>query len=222
MRPEDLAREARAAVAAGAFAVHVHPSDRDGAESLAAGDVARAVAAIRAACPSIPVGVTTGAWIVPARDVRLATVRGWTELPDFASVNFHEAGAAELARLLLERGIGFEAGLSSPTAVVALLSSGLGNRAVRLLIEPMEDRLDDALANLSAIETALAGSGVTTSRLLHGSGAPVWALIRLAAERGDDTRVGLEDTLTLADGREAPDNGALAAEAVRIVGAVGP
>jgi uncharacterized protein (DUF849 family) len=189
----------------------------DGTESLEGKDVARAVAAIREACPSIPVGVTTGAWIVPDAEERLEKVRGWTLLPDFASVNFHEAGAAELAALLIERGIGVEAGLSTPEAVAELVSSALAARCLRLLIEPMEAGLDDALANLKAIETALAESGVKAPRLLHGSGAPVWELIRLAAERGYDTRVGLEDTLTLPDGRPTADNGALVAEALRIV-----
>jgi uncharacterized protein (DUF849 family) len=217
VRPEDLGRAARAAAGAGAFAVHVHPRDRGGGESLAADDVAAAVAEIRDACPASPVGVTTGAWIVPDPAERLATVHRWTVTPDFASVNFHEAGAADLATHLLERGVGVEAGVASPIAAEALLASGLVDRCVRLLLEPMEEALDDALTNLAAIESALAGSRVTIPRLLHGSGAPVWSLIRLAAERGYDTRVGLEDTLTLPDGSAARDNGALVAGAVRIV-----
>lgn len=222
VRPEDLARDARAVAAAGAFAFHVHARDFDGAESLAAGDVARAVAAIRAACPETPVGVTTGAWILPDPEERLAVVRGWTSLtlPDFASVNFHEAGAAELARLFLERGVAVEAGVSNPIAAGALLESGLANRCLRVLLEPMEVTLPAALTSLAAIETGLAGGGVTVPRLLHGAGAPVWPLIRLAAARGYDTRVGLEDTLILSDGSPAPDNAALVAEAVRIVASV--
>jgi uncharacterized protein (DUF849 family) len=41
------------------------------------------------------------------------------------------------------------------------------------------------------------------------------ATIDEAAKRGYDTRVGFEDILTLPDGKSAPDNGALVAEAMR-------
>jgi len=66
--------------------------------------------AIRTACRSTPVGVSTGAWIVPDADQRLALIGAWEVLPDFAGVNFHEPGALEVARLLLGKGIAVEAG----------------------------------------------------------------------------------------------------------------
>ena len=47
--PAELAAEAVGAVAAGAEAVHVHPSDATGRESLAADDIGAAVTAIRRA-----------------------------------------------------------------------------------------------------------------------------------------------------------------------------
>jgi uncharacterized protein (DUF849 family) len=58
---------------------------------------------------------------------------------------------------------------------------------------------------------------VKTPRLLHGFGAAAWAFIELAARRGYDTRVGLEDTLVLPDGTRARDNAELVAMAWRIV-----
>jgi uncharacterized protein (DUF849 family) len=61
--PAELARSAAAAVAAGAEALHLHPRDADGRESLAAADVGAAVAAVRAACPGTQAGVSTGLWI---------------------------------------------------------------------------------------------------------------------------------------------------------------
>jgi len=61
--PTELAREAAGAVAAGAEAVHLHPRSGSGAESLAGGAVAAAVAAVRQACPGTPVGVSTALWI---------------------------------------------------------------------------------------------------------------------------------------------------------------
>ena len=63
--PDQLARDAAAAVLCGAEAVHVHVRGRDEHESLDPDDVARTVEAIRSACPNIPIGISTGAWIVP-------------------------------------------------------------------------------------------------------------------------------------------------------------
>jgi uncharacterized protein (DUF849 family) len=63
LSPAELAASAEAAVAAGAEAVHVHPRNADGIESLAAAEIGAAVAAIRQACPGIAVGVSTGLWI---------------------------------------------------------------------------------------------------------------------------------------------------------------
>jgi uncharacterized protein (DUF849 family) len=71
--PEELAAEARAAVDAGAGVVHVHAYDEDGVESLAAEPCAAAVRAIRAACPGVPISLTTSAGIVadPGRRLEL-------------------------------------------------------------------------------------------------------------------------------------------------------
>ena len=104
LTPHQQAREAALAVAAGAGAIHVHPRDMDGRESLAPDDLAATLEAIRAACSSTPIGVSTGAWIVPEVDQRLALISAWKILPDFAGVNFHEPGALKVARLLLHKG----------------------------------------------------------------------------------------------------------------------
>jgi hypothetical protein len=61
--PAELAAGAVAAVAAEAEAVHLHPRSGGGGESLLAADVGMAVAAVRRACPGLPVGVSTGLWI---------------------------------------------------------------------------------------------------------------------------------------------------------------
>src|SRR5215213_7525336 len=74
---EELARDAAACVAAGAGAIHLHPRDAEGRESLDAAVVDAVAAGVRAAC-GVPVGVTTGAWIEPDVERRLALVRAWT------------------------------------------------------------------------------------------------------------------------------------------------
>jgi uncharacterized protein (DUF849 family) len=214
LTPEEVAREARAAVMAGAGAVHVHVREAGGRESLAPGDVGETLTAVRGACPGVPVGVSTGAWIVPDAGRRLALVRAWDVRPDFASVNVHEPGAFELIRALLDAGVGVEAGVWTADAARALVDSGLGEDCLRILIEPAEAP-GEAVATLHAIETVLHGVG--RPRLLHGLDASAWALVELAARRGHATRTGFEDVLTLPDGALAPSNAALVAAARAIV-----
>lgn len=215
LTPRQQGHEAALAVAAGAGAIHVHPRDAHGRESLAGDDVAAALEAIRTACPSTPVGVSTGAWIVPEVDQRLALISAWEVLPDFAGVNFHEPGALSVTRLLLSKGIAVEAGIWDVPAAERLRESGWSDRCLRILLEPAQVP-GDPHARLHDIEVVLAG--VSAPRLLHGFEAAAWAFIELAAHRGYDTRVGLEDTLVLPDGTRARDNAELVIAARHIVG----
>ena len=141
--PGELAADASAAVGAGAGAVHLHPRDASGAETLDADAVLAAVAAVRAAVPATPVGVTTGLWAAagdPAR--RMTLVSQWTGsvIPDFASVNVSEPGADDLARLLDELGIAVEAGIWSADDADRLAAGAFGRRVSRILIEPQAPR----------------------------------------------------------------------------------
>jgi uncharacterized protein (DUF849 family) len=54
-------------------------------------------------------------------------------------------------------------------------------------------------------------------RFLHGCEALAWEFIALAGEACYDTRIGLEDTLTLPDGSRARDNGELVSAARKIL-----
>lgn len=212
--PAEQAMEARASVAAGAGAIHVHVRDAQGHESLAASDVADTVDAIRLACPGIPIGIGTGAWIVPDLRRRLSFIRSWTTLPDFASVNLHEVGAPQVMELLLERGVGVEAGIWNAPAAVSLIDSRLADHCLRILLEPAEAACN-ARANLLQMENVL--EGVSPPRLLHGLGRCAWHLVELAARRHYDTRTGFEDTLRLPDGSLAHSNAELVSAAHRLV-----
>ncbi len=216
--PAHQATEARASVAAGAGAIHVHVRDEYGCESLAAEHVAETVSAIRAACPGVPIGISTGAWIVPDLRRRLALVRSWKVLPDFVSVNFHEFGAADVVKLLLDKGVGVEAGIWNSPAATTLLASGLAEECERILIEPAEG---SCLARFNLLQIERALKDVTRPRLLHGLGACVWDFIALAAARGYDTRIGFEDTLKLPDGSLARSNAELVSAARRVISRVG-
>jgi uncharacterized protein (DUF849 family) len=213
--PDELAQAARESVAAGAGAIHFHVRGPDGRESLAPSDVAAAVRAVRGAIPGTPFGVSTGVWILKDPALRHKMVSEWQVLPDFASVNFKEEGAVELASLLSSRGLGIEAGLSDALGAEILVSSGLAARCLRILLEPQENSADSALANVSAIEAALKAGGVKLPLLLHGLDATAWELLDAAAARGYDTRVGFEDVLTLPSGALAASNAELIAEAAR-------
>jgi uncharacterized protein (DUF849 family) len=215
--PEEQALAAAGAVAAGAGAIHLHVRDADGHESLAATDVARVLAAVRAQTPGVPVGISTGAWIGDS-NARLGVVAGWTVLPDFAAVNFDEAGAAVLAELLRSRGVGVEAGLPHADAAAQLVESGLAVRCLRVMPEPPEQDAAAALRSVAQVEARLDRAGVKLPRLLHGTGETVWRLIDEAAARGYDVRVGLEDTLTLPDGAPARDNAELVRAALGRLG----
>ena len=214
LTPAEQATEARASVAAGADAIHVHVRDEQGNESLADADVTAAIEAIRTACPGVPVGIGTGAWIIPDLRRRLSVIRSWSTLPDFASVNLHEAGAAQVIELLMERGVGVEAGIWNAPAAVSLVTSGFADDCLRILLEPAEASCS-ARMNLLQMEGALVG--VAPRRLLHGLGHCAWHLIELAAKRGYDTRIGFEDTLRLPDGSHAAGNAELVRAARNIM-----
>jgi len=215
--PAELARDGRAAVAAGAGALHIHQRDQTGAETLDAEAIAAVVEAVRAACPAVPLGLTTGAWIAGGAE-RERLVSDWRAAPDFVSVNFIEEGAAELSRLQLARGIGVEAGLGTLADVEVLRQSGLAPRMLRFLVEVGPEDPGEAAALATAIDAALDGiAPLQTSRLHHGVGLATWRVIEAAARRGRDVRVGFEDTLVLPDGSTARDNAQLVATAVEIV-----
>jgi uncharacterized protein (DUF849 family) len=201
-----VAEAAAQMVAAGVDELHIHPKDPEGADTVHPAWVAEYVHAVRAAVPGVPFGVTTGAWAEPDTARRLASVRAWdpSAAPDYASVNWHEDGAVELAQALLEAGIGVEAGLYSGThGADALVRSGLGERMHRLLAEVVEtDPLLTADAARRHFEhlrpfAELTGRPV----LLHGEGNGAWPVLRLAHQLGADQRIGLEDVLVDSEGR---------------------
>ena len=218
--PEEMAAAAKEAAAAGAGAAHFHVRDADRRESLDADDVARAVSAVRAAIPGVPFGVSTGLWMVRDARERHEKVAAWKTFPDFASVNFNEEGGIALAELLLTKGMAVEAGMGSVLATEKFLESKLAARCRWVLLEPEQQEIDAALAVVAKIEEMLRGAGIALPIILHGVGRTAWELIDVAARCGYGTRIGLEDVLTLPDGRQAKGNGELVAEAVKRAGRV--
>jgi uncharacterized protein (DUF849 family) len=215
--PDELAGEARAAVDAGADSLHLHPYDDDGRETLEARSCLAALRAVRAACPGVPVSLSTSAGIEPDPERRCALVAAWTELPDLVTVNQGEDGIRKLCELLVARGIGIEAGLLSLADAHAFVASGIARCCVRAMVEPLDPDPDDAAAHAAAIEHALAEGHVQLEQVHHGDGIASWAVNLRAARRGHGIRTGLEDTPVLPDGRYAAGNGELVAAAASLL-----
>lgn len=206
--PAALAEDGRGAVEAGARVLHLHPCDTAGFETFAAEPCAAALRAVRAACPDIPISLSTSEGIEadPAR--RLELVGGWTELPDLVTANQGERGIVELCEHLIARGVGIEAGLLSPEDARAFVSAGIADRCVRALIEPLDADPAAAVAHGAAIGQVLADTGIGLEQVHHGDGIATWNVMERAIARGYGIR-GLEDTTVLRDGSAPAGNAEL-------------
>lgn len=169
MSPEELAADAAACVAAGAGAIHMHPRDPEGRETLEPRVIDAAALAVREACGA-PVGVSTGAWIEPDLERRLELISGWSA-PDYTSVNLSEAGCERVMDAVLGAGLGIEAGVGSVKDAERLAASGLGHGVTRILVEPEDPGVERAVAVIDEIHAALdrlgpmAGEAVGSARL---------------------------------------------------------
>jgi uncharacterized protein (DUF849 family) len=214
--PSELAAAARDAVAAGAGAVHLHVYNAAGVESLDSADVAASVQAVRNAIPKMGFGISTGAWIVKNTAARLEKVMAWTVPPPYVSINFSEEGAVDLARWCVSQGIHIEAGLGTEQAAKNFTRAGVANICDRAMFEPEHENLAEALEVVEKMDALLSRVWIETPRLLHGHNATVWPLLREAKKRGWQTRIGLEDTVLLPDGKPAKDNAELVAAALKL------
>jgi uncharacterized protein (DUF849 family) len=208
LTPQELAADAVAVRKAGAFAVHLHPRDASGAQTMAARTCDAAVEAIRAAAPRLPIGLSTAEAIDPDPFARAAAIRTWRQRPDFVSVNFSELGSAGIVRAATHAGIAVEAGLATAADAEALARSPFTHQVIRALVE-VEGGADEARAVAALIPAEVA-------QLWHGYGPQTWEVILAAAEAGVDVRIGLEDTLVLPDGSVAAGNAELVAVAAEL------
>ena len=189
--------------------LHLHPYDGDGHETLEAEPCAAALRAVRAACPAIPVSLSTSADIESDPRRRLELVAGWTYLPDLVTANQGEPGIVDLCEHLIGRRVGIEAGLLSLEDARAFVAAGMADRCVRVLVEPLDADPTDAVAHAAAIEQVLDDAGVTLEQVHHGDGVATWHVIERGVSRGHGIRIGLEDTTVLPDGRRPAGNGEL-------------
>jgi uncharacterized protein (DUF849 family) len=212
---DELVADALACHAAGAHSVHLHPrSPTDRTETLAADVHDSIVAAIRNAVPDLEVSCSTQKDIDLGGAVdRAAAVAAWKSPPDVVSLNLAEDGAVDLGGVLIECGIGIEAGLFTLADADSLLAAPWAAAVSRVLVEVIFEHDDAAAVELArAIDVRVASLG--RPRLWHGDGRANWAVIDAGLAVGVDVRVGLEDTLVGRDGAAAPGNAAQVADAV--------
>jgi uncharacterized protein (DUF849 family) len=207
--PAELAADAVAVRRAGAFAVHLHPRDVNGIETMEARACDSAVASIRAAVPNMPIGLSTSEAIDPDPFARAAAVGKWRQAPDFVSVNVSELGWAGIVRAALHAGIAVEAGLATPNDAEEFARSPFVHRTLRALVE-VDGGAEQARATARLIPDSV-------PQLWHGYDELTWEVIPAGAAAGADVRVGLEDTLVLPDGRVATDNAELVAAAAALI-----
>ncbi|NEA31352.1 3-keto-5-aminohexanoate cleavage protein [Streptomyces sp. SID13031] len=206
--PAEIALAADGAAEAGAVAVHFHPRGADERESLRWSDVRPAVEAVRARCPGLALGVATREEIEPDLETRLALLGEWEAGPDFASVNWHEEGAERVAELLIERGIGIEAGLFTPDAARKFLA--WRGPVVRVLVEALPG-ISPGQDGVAAAKATLAVLPAGFELVVHGEAEWAWPVLEWARSRGYGLRAGFEDMLTGPNGAGVTDNGQLVA-----------
>jgi len=201
----------------GASELHLHVRNPSGLESLAPEDVDATIKALREALPGTLIGISTGAWIEKDDDRALAYISRWSVPPDYASVNLREKNAPAVVETLHRRGIGIEAGIADKADAERLVSLGLDQLSLRILVEVSEQDVDRAHAVTDEIMGVLRGAPFPRPVLLHGDNASAWPLLRRALESGLSTRIGFEDVKVLPDGSVAASNSELVAAAVQIL-----
>jgi len=195
---------------------HIHVYDSYGKESLKNEDLSSMLKNVRKLSPKIKIGISTGDWIVPDFNERLQLIKEWNVIPDFASVNIVEENSLIIAEELIRKGVSIEAGIIDPETAEKFVNNKIKDKCLRILIEPQEENLNEALVTVKRIESVLDKSNISLPRLLHGFDNTAWGLIKEAMKKDYETRIGLEDTIFLPSGEKAKSNLELLKVAVKI------
>ncbi len=224
LSPREIAAEAKAAMAAGAVAIHLHVRDAAGAHSLDAERYREALAALRAAVGDGMIAqITTEAAgrFTPREQMACvrALVPGAVSLalrelaPDDGKETLARAGA--FFRRVAQAGVSAQFILYSPDDVrrfVRLREEGVVPFARPFLLMVLGRHAADgesAPEELDAYVEALGGAAAEWAVCAFGRREAEIALH--AARLGGHARIGFENNLHLPDGSLAPDNAALVA-----------
>jgi uncharacterized protein (DUF849 family) len=202
----EIASDAVSVRAAGADELHIHVRAKDGSETLEPAAVAETLVFVRKAVPGMLVGIGTGTLIAPGGRLRHSNIKGWNECPDYASVNLNEEDAPEVIDLLVEHGVGVEAGLWSSKDATRFVSVIPFEKCLRVLVEMTSSKPEDALKEAHEVLSILDRANCRLPVLLHGETGSVWSCVAEALRLGMSSRVGFEDGLHLPNGALAVDN----------------
>ena len=114
--------------------------------------------------------------------------------------------AAEIIDLMLDKGIGIEAGLWSPRDAERFATNPNARNCLRVLIEINEQEFSAGADAVRQIIAILDRGDVRLPRLLHGSEITMWPFYREALRLKLDARIGLEDGKLLPSGVETEGN----------------
>jgi uncharacterized protein (DUF849 family) len=203
---DEIEKEVRLIFENGYKTFHIHCYNKNGNESLKPQDVNNLVLRVKSISSGIQLGISSGDWIEPDLNKRICYIEEWENVPDFASVNMIEDNAIEIANVLISKGVMVEAGLNEKKAAEIFVNNGLENGCIRILIEPEEEVLPDAIRTVMEIENVLDRHNITIKRLLHGFNSVSWDMLRESKKRGYDSRIGMEDTIYLEDGTKVRSN----------------
>jgi len=233
--PEQMARESKAAIDAGASVIHVHFRQLEPGQGHLPSwqpEVAKAVvAAIRDACPGVVINQTTGTVgpDIPGPVACLQAVRPEVAALNAGSLNYLKTksdGGWAWPPMLFDNPVEkinaflaamkqsgsspefecFDTGIVRTAAAIARLG-GFARAPKYNFVMGVEFGMPTD-PDLLPILLKLIAEGARWSVTAIGR-AEIWPLHRRAAELGGDLRTGLEDTIYLPDGSRARGNGEL-------------
>lgn len=228
----EIAREAEAAMAAGASIIHLHVRDDDGTPTQSAARFEECIAAIREVCPEAIIQPSTGGAVGMSNAERLQPVSLKPEMAtlDCGTVNFggddifvnSENTIIEFAEKMLELKVKPE---------IEVFDKGMIDTAIRLqkkgfIAAPMHFNfvlgvnggISASLRDLTFLQGSIpTGSTFTVS----GIGRAQFQMAAASIIAGGHVRVGFEDNIYLEKGVLADSNGELVAKAVRLAKELG-
>jgi 3-keto-5-aminohexanoate cleavage enzyme len=231
-RVEEIVREARSAIDAGASIIHLHVREDDGTPTQSAARFKECIDAIRAACPQAIIQPSTGGAVGMSNEERLqpVTLRPEMATLDCGTVNFggddifvnSENTIIAFAEKMLELKVKPE---------IEVFDKGMIDTAIRLhkkgyiaaplhfnFVLGVNGGISASLRDLTFLQgSILPGSTFTVS----GIGRAQFQMAAASIIAGGHVRVGFEDNIYLEKGVLAQSNGELVAKAVRLAKELG-
>ena len=240
--PVEIAEEAKRSVDAGASIVHIHARHDDGTPSWELETFTRIHEEVRQRCPDVIINYSTGAFGIP-REQRIHHVRALK--PDMAALNMGSMNYAIYSRK--NKTFYHDYVFANPFDDIQFFLEAMNEAGTRPEMECFDTgHINNAQPlidmgilkppyQFSLVMGVLGGIPASTKNLVHqseqlpaqsywqviGISKKQWALVAGAITMGGNIRVGLEDNLYLPDGSLAQGNGALVAEAVKLVHMIG-